>query len=264
MCFDFAGNQLWGMNLGVPDNHYGYSSSLIAYEGLLLVQYDDKTNPRLIGIDLGTGKESWATKRQKISWSSPICVSTPFGMQVILASQKNVDAYNPVTGAPIWTQECLDGEVAPSPAYGGGMVFVANEYAIATAIRLTDSGGTVQPSIAWQWEDSLPDVSSPLGTDQHFYIATSMGEIVCLNKETGEKVWLQEFDEGFYSSPICVGDRIYALDLKGTMRIFKTGATFELVGAPALGEPAYATPAYLDKRMYVRTEKNLLCIETNG
>ena len=260
-CFDFQGNLLWGKNVGVPDNHYGHSSSLIAFEGLLFVQFDDHAQPRLLALDVDTGKEAWIAQREKISWASPVCVPTPLGMQLILASERNVDAYDPETGALLWTQECLDGEVAPSPAYANGMVFVANEYAMATAVRLSETDGAVQSEVAWQWDEYLPDVASPVATDDHFYIATSMGDIVCIGRESGETVWLQEFDEGFYSSPILVGDRIYAMDREGVMHIFGTGPAFELISAPELHEPAAATPAYLDKRIYVRTHEHLLCIE---
>jgi len=262
-CFDFEGNLLWGRNIGVPDNHYGHSSSLIAFEGLLFVQFDDHAQPRLLALDVDTGKEAWIARRKKISWASPACVPTPLGMQLILASEQDVDAYDPRTGALLWTQECLDGEVAPSPAYANGMVFVANEYAMATAIRLGEADGAVQSEIAWQWDEYLPDVASPVASDDHFYIATSMGDIACIDRESGKTVWLQEFDEGFYSSPILVGDRIYAMDREGGMHIFGTGSAFELISAPELHEPSGATPAYLDNRIYVRTHGHLLCIEAH-
>jgi len=153
--------------------------------------------------------------------------------------------------------------VAPSPAYAGDTVFVANEYAIATAVRLSGTEGAIQSEIAWEWEDSLPEVSSPVGSDDHFYIATSLAEIVCLAKDTGEMAWLEEYDEGFYSSPVRVGDLIYVLDLEGTMYIIRTGDTYELVASPSLGERTFATPAYLANRIYVRTAQHLLCIENN-
>ncbi len=262
-CFDFEGNLVWGKNIGVPDNHYGHSSSLIAFEGLLFVQFDDHAQPRLLALDVDTGEEAWTAQREKISWASPACVPTAFGRQLILVSERNVDAYNPGTGALLWTQDCLDGEVAPSPAYANGMVFVANAYAYATAIRLGEADGAAQSEIAWQWDDYLPDVASPVATDKHFYVTTSMGDIMCIGRETGKTLWSQEFNEGFYSSPILVGDRIYVTDREGVTQIFGTGPTFELISAPQLGEPAAATPAYLDKRIYVRTHGHVLCIEAH-
>lgn len=264
VCFDLDGNQQWGMNVGVPDNHYGHSSSLIAFENLVFVQYDDNSAPKLMAFDIETGRQKWVMQRKMISWASPAYIHTPLGVQLILNSEEDVDAYDPRSGTLLWTQTCLGGEVAPSPAFGGSTVFVANEYAEAAAIRIDTSGTAVQTEVVWKWDEVLPEVASPVATDKHCYIASTMGDIVCLDIKTGEQVWLHEFDKGFYSSPILAGDRIYALDRVGTMQIFKTGAQFELIGSPNLGEPVSTTPAFLDGRIYVRTEKHLLCIEQSN
>ena len=263
-CFDFNGSLLWGRNLGVPDNHYGHSSSLITFEDKLLVQFDEKQAPRLLALNVTTGAEVWVAARKSISWASPACVLTPFGFELILASERDVDAYAPSTGTLLWTEQGLDGEVAPSPAFSGHTVFVANEYAMATAVRLRAPDNVVQSEIAWQWEDALPEVASPTSSDEYFYLATSMGEVVCLDMADGDMVWTHEFDQGFYSSPIRVGDRIYVTDLKGTTHIFGTGAAFESMGASELSEPVFATPACLDRRMYVRTQHHLVCLEDDG
>jgi outer membrane protein assembly factor BamB len=264
VCYDLEGNQLWGLNLGTPVNHYGHSSSLIVYENLLLVQYDDDSDAKLMAFNVESGEQAWSNPRKNISWSSPAYIRTPLGVQLILNSTEDVDAYDPRSGALLWTEEWLGREVGPSPAFGGSTVFVANEYAIASAIRLDMSGDTTQTKVIWKWDEYLPEVASPVATEKHFYIATSFGEIVCLDIETGGQVWIHEFDEGFYSSPILVGDRIYALDTEGTMQIFKAGPQFELIGSPKLAEAAHATPAYLDGRIYVRTKKNIICIEESS
>ena len=259
-CHDLEGNRRWGFNLGKPENHYGHASSLIAYGNLLFVQYDQSGGGKLLAFDAATGNEAWAVQRKNISWASPACIRTPLGAQLILNSERDVDAYDPKTGALLWSVPCLDGEVAPSPAYADSTIFVANEYATASAIRLDASSGTAQAGVAWEYEDLLPDIASPVGGDGHFYLVTSFGDAVCLDAATGANVWTHEFDEGFSSSPICVGDRIYALDLQGVMHIFKTSPAFALIAAPELGEPAFATPAYLDGRIYVRTDKHVICI----
>jgi outer membrane protein assembly factor BamB len=263
ICLDFDGKELWGRNVGVPDNHYGHSSSLIALDNLLFVQLDDDKTPRLLALDMATGKEAWKAERKKVSWASPALIPVGTGVQLILASEKDVDAYDPATGKLIWTVECLDGEVAPSPAYSNGMIFVANEYAQATALRL-DPAGANPPEKAWEWSDSLPDISSPLGTDKYFYLASSGGEIVCLDRETGAKVWSQAFDDTFSSSMVLVGDCIYALDVKGVMHIFKTGATYEEVAAIPFDGEGHATPAFLDGRIYARVGDRMYCIANNG
>jgi len=256
------GTQAWAKNLGVAKNHYGHSSSLLAYDKFLYVQYDDSENPRLLTFDTATGAEAWTVKREKISWASPVLAKTTVGDHLILVSEKDVDGYNPLTGAPTWKVECLGGEVSPSAAYANGMVFVANEYAVATGITLGGTAEAVEATAAWEFDELLPEVSSPIGDGERFYYGTAVGDIVCLDAKTGENLWTHEAEDGFYSSAILVGDRVYISDMGGTMYIARAGATYEDLGTLKLGTESFATPAFLDKRMYVRTPEHLYCIET--
>ncbi|UCH92940.1 MAG: PQQ-binding-like beta-propeller repeat protein [Candidatus Aminicenantes bacterium] len=159
-CFDFAGKPIWAKNLGVPGNHYGHASSLITYQDLLLVQYDQKTGGRLLALKTDTGILVYDKPRDvDISWASPIVVNTGTRTEAILNSNPFVISYDPRTGQELWRVECMSGEIAPSPAYADGMAYVVNEYARLAAIKLRD-----QPTIAWEYEDDLSEVASPLAT----------------------------------------------------------------------------------------------------
>ena len=63
VCFDHDGKQKWAKNIGVPESSYGYSSSLLIYENLLLVQFDSNAKISLMGFDLETGELKWETIR---------------------------------------------------------------------------------------------------------------------------------------------------------------------------------------------------------
>lgn len=73
-------------------------------------------------------------------------------------------------------------------------------------------------------------------------------------------MWEHEFDQGFSSSPVLVDDRVYLIDLSGNMQIFKLGKDFELLGESDIGEPVYATPAFVGERIYIRGLTHLVCI----
>lgn len=254
--FDFEGKLVWQKNLGVPENPYGMGSSLISDGVRLFVQYDHEENQKVMAFDTTTGKLVWEKARFHISWSTPALVETTSGLQLILNDEEFVTAYNPETGAQLWQVKCLGGEVAPSPAFSGGIVFVANEYAQASALKLTDG----QPEILWQYDDKLPEIASPLASKKYVYIPTTSGDVACLNAQSGEELWTQEFDEGFNSSPVLVGDRIYVADIAGVVHIFKDCATFELIAQVNMGEAIYGTPAFMDGRLYIRGDEFLYCI----
>lgn len=259
ICLDMDGNRMWTKNLGVPDNHYAHSSSLIIYRELLFVQYDQRKNSKLFALNLRTGLTVWEVPRSVISWSSPICVDAGGRMELILTNSLGVNSYDPSNGDSLWSQACLGGEVGPSAAYADGMVFVGNEYAQAAGVRIGPSNGAAS-EVVWTWDEELPNTASPLATDRYVFFASSGGYIFCLNAKTGKTVWEAEFDNGFYASPILVGDLVYAMDLAGVMRIFKIGEKYQSVSEPELGEGSSCTPAFLNGKIYIRGEKNLYCI----
>jgi hypothetical protein len=57
-----------------------------------------------------------------------------------------------------------------------------------------------------------------------------------------------------------VGDKLYLLDLKGTMHIAQAGPAYKELGTCELGEECYASPAFADGRIYLRGGENLYCI----
>ena len=255
-CWDIDGNRLWGKNLGLPDNHYGHSSSLMVYRNLLLAQLDDNRGGRLVAVDVESGKLVYdKTREVQISWASPILVNTGSRMEVILNAIPLVVSYDPLTGNELWRVDCMMGEVAPSPAYADGMVFVVNEYARLAAIRVGETA-----EMAWEFDDYLAEVASPVATDEYLIVATSYGGVACFDSKTGEEFWLHDFDEGFYSSPVMAGGFVYLMDMKGLTHIVRLGREFQLVGSCALGEQAVATPAIANRRMYIRGTEHLFCI----
>ena len=147
------------------------------------------------------------------------------------------------------------GEVAPSLAYGDGAVYAVNEYARLAAISLE---GT--PSMRWESEDDLSEVSSPVAANGMVFVATSYGTVSCFDGQTGERYWYQDFTDGFYSSPVLAGDNIYVIDMTGVMKIFKADKEYTEVNSCELGEGAVTTPAFMHNRIYIRGMENLYCI----
>jgi outer membrane protein assembly factor BamB len=256
LALDMTGKRIWARNLGLPDNHYGHSSSLVIYKELLLIQYDTNRAGKLIGLSAKTGETAWETPRKsKIAWSSPALVNTGKRMELILSTNPNVSGYNPETGKELWSIDCLSGEVGPSVGYSDGMVFAANEYAKLVGIKL---GAT--PEIAWESDEFLPEVSSPMALKGLLYIATSYGVFACFDAKTGKKFWSQEYGDPFYASPVYADGKVYITDMSGKTHIVKAAGEYQLIGTPELGEKAVCAPIFADSRIYLRGMDHLFCI----
>jgi outer membrane protein assembly factor BamB len=259
ICFDLKGKQKWAKNIGVPLSSYGYSSSLLIYDNLLLVQYDSNVKIVLIGFDLESGELRWETPRRgRTVWSSPVLAYFGGTPQVVLNGNPAVSSFDAVTGKELWALECMSGDVAPSVAVNSTMTYAVTDYAKLTAIR----PGT-GASVAWEDNTFTPDVSSPVANDTYLFVSTGNGDVACYNSLKGDTLWTHYFSDQFYASPIIADDKVYLLDRSGVMHIVEAGSAFKLVSEAALGERADCTPAFSDKKIYIRGSKNLYCITKN-
>ena len=252
---DFTGNRVWAKNLGVPANHYGHSSSLIYWKGKVIVQYDTNKGCKLMALDMATGNSVWETPRTShISWASPILAEVGGKMQVITSAEPTVAGYDVETGKELWKNDCMMGEVGPSPAFGNGLVFATNEYATLAAIDPTNG------SKIWDSNEYMPEVASPVVTDGLLFVATSYGMLACYDAKTGTKNWESDFGEGFYSSPVVADGKLFATDMKGVVHIMKVAAQAEKIADIATGEKVMSTLAFSDGCVYIRGVENLYCI----
>jgi outer membrane protein assembly factor BamB len=259
VCFDHNGKLKWSKNIGLPANTYGYSSSLIIYEKLLILQFDSNEKVSLMGFEYETGELKWETLRKgRPVWSSPVLAYFGGKPQVVLNGNPNVSSFDAVTGKELWTIECMSGDVAPSVAVNSTMAYAVTDYAQLAAIK----PGTV-PSIVWSDNTFTPDASSPVANDQFLFIATGNGDIACYNAEKGDTLWSHYFTDQFYASPIIADDMVYLLDRSGVMHIIKAGPEFQIISEAPLGERADCTPAFSDKKIFIRGKKNLYCIAAN-
>ncbi len=72
---DHNGKKKWATNLGVPNNTYGYSSSLIIYEDILVVQYDSDKKLSIMGFDIETGTSEMGNSQTGTSGMVVACNS---------------------------------------------------------------------------------------------------------------------------------------------------------------------------------------------
>jgi outer membrane protein assembly factor BamB len=266
-CFSVEGKPVWVRNIGpFNTNKYGYGTSLTMYHDTIIAQIDQgsgtKTNSVLYAFNVLTGMPVWQTKRPvPASWATPILVNTGQREEFITCAKPWMIAYDPAKGTELWRAQVLDGDVVPSPAYAGGVVYEAVASAKAVAVRTGGSGDVTDKNVLWMVDDGLPDVVSLVSDGKFVLRVTSQGILTCSNPADGKTVWDKEMEMSFMSSPTLVGDKVYLLNDKGVMYIFAAGGTaYKEIGHSALGEEPTCTPAYLDGKILIRAKKNLYCI----
>lgn len=257
ICADMDGNRLWAKNLGLPDNHYGYASSLLMYGNEVIVQYQNNNEAKVLALNAKTGSQIWSkTSKDKIAWSSPMIATLGGKPALVVMGNPSIAAYNPSNGSELWRVECMSGEVGSSPASAGGVVFGASEYAKCIAI----DGATGET--LWEASDYLPECSSLAATKDLVFCATSYGMVCAYDAKTGEVKKEHDLTTPFYSSPVVADGKVFLFSNSGKAYIF-SASTFDLVTSFETGEKTFATPAFTDGMMIVRTDKSIYCVKKN-
>ncbi len=265
-CFDFDGRKLWEKSFGIPNNMYGYSSSLTTYQNLLIIQNDqvsddEQEKSALIALEGYSGEVVWETKRPvENSWSSPIVVEVEDKYQVITCGEPWVIGYDASTGEELWRADCLGADTAPSPIYTNGLVLAIEPYSKMSAIRPNGRGDVTESHIAWTITEGGPDICSPVANDEYVFMLGTEGWLTCYNLSDRKRVWGYDLKEGITSSPVLVGNKMYLLSEDGVMHIIEIGPEVKEIAKCELGEESSGSPAFADGRIYIRGVENLYCI----
>ena len=254
---DATGTKVWERDLGPVDNPYGHASSLLVQGPHVIVQLDQAGAPELIALQRDTGVVAWRTEREDLSWSSPVAGRFGGATQLVVISAVDVAAYAPESGELRWRQDYQAGEI-------GSSVSLVDDFAVASSadagvIGLRPDGSGVR--VVWHWDEGGSSMASPIIAEDLVVVGSDDGMLVCLEAASGDVVWEEFLDNGLYASPLLVGSDLLLVDLEGNLLTLSVGREFEITPGVALGEAVHATPALAGRRLVVRGESHLFCLE---
>jgi len=271
VALNFEGEILWSKGIENPITLYGYSTSPVLYENLLIVQldqgYGDSARSRLMALDKVTGDPVWEKSGEEYpvsdSWSSPIIVRTEAGDQLVTRGGGWLLSRDPKTGALNWKHESKTGDISTSPIFTDGLI-ISSGYGGRTDALRPDG------ELAWSNDDSLAEIASPVAAGGLvFNFPGHDGYVTGIDLKTGQTVFEHFFEEdegdgGFYASPVAVGNLIYALREDGVLVVFRAereGARYwyRRIGLGTLKdqENCWATPAFANDSIYLRSGTHL-------
>lgn len=276
-CYDLDGNLVWERDLGdmTTRNQFGEGVSPTIHGDTLIVNWDQEQDSKIFALDALTGKTKWEKPRDEVtSWNTPIVVTGGGKTQVVVNGTTRSRGYDIANGDVIWECGGQTTNAIASPVSRGNVVYCMSGFRgnAVYAIPLDAVGDLTGAGdkIVWKSDKSGPYVPSPiLYGDQLYFCKSSSNVISCLDATTGEPVIDQKRVEGLkdmYASPVGAAGRIYFTDRDGTTVVIRhsedaSGGEPEVLATNTLGEPVDATPAIVGDTIYIRSDKNLYCIE---
>jgi outer membrane protein assembly factor BamB len=192
--FDFEGKKIWEKPLGPFPNDWGSASSPVLYNQMLLLNCDTDAEDFLLAVDKNTGKTIWQTTRSKVTraWPTPMIWNAEGRDQIVVSGSGRVKAYDPRDGRELWMVDGLTTWVTPTPVAAHNLLYVASNGPggnIIMAIRPGGRGDITGSHVAWRFERSAPYSSSPVIVGDYLYAVKNGGVMTCLNARTGALAW---------------------------------------------------------------------------
>lgn len=263
--FTLEGKRVWAKYFGPFQNAYGYANSLVTWRDMLILQLDqgdsEEGKSKLVALDGRTGQVAWQKPRKVgASWSSPTVFEAAGKAQVAVLSLPWVSVYSAKDGAELWKADCLNGEITPSPIFAGGLLVVPSPSEKLTAFRPDGSGDVIKTHVAWENEDSIPDVSTPASNGELLFMLTTSGFLNAVDMKDGKKVWEHDYEIEFHSSPAIAGNHVYLFSQKGTTVVFEAAREYKELLKTELHDSFHASPAIAADRIYIRGVTNVWCL----
>jgi outer membrane protein assembly factor BamB len=138
----------------------------------------------------------------------------------------------------------------------------ANVQIAVVSIRLDGKPDVGKPHIAWKQTKSVPEVPSPLCYEGRVYLVTEKGILTCRDVSTGKEIYRERLTVrgSCYASPVVGDKKIYVASDGGTVVVLKPGDRFEVLAKNEFNEGIKATPALVDSKIYLRTERHMFAI----
>jgi outer membrane protein assembly factor BamB len=268
LCADMDGKEVWHKTIATTNTLHGMAGSPLLYKDRIVLYQELDAGGFIIALDKRDGATLWKTPRKEtVGWGSPLAITVGSQDQIIVSSQYCVYAYDPADGKVIWTCGGNTLEVIPSPVVAHDLLFCCSGRAGPTlAIRPEGAAGDVTGThVAWKANKGSPFVPGPLVCGDYLYMVNDLLSLVtCYEAKTGKLQWQERCGEpareGFSAAAVGVNGKVFFTNDQGETFVLKAGPKFELLHVNRIGERTLASPALVDGRWYIRTERHLFCI----
>jgi outer membrane protein assembly factor BamB len=273
-CYDFEGKELWRRDLGKFDQIWGNASSPVIWHDLVFLNCGPGTRTFLLAMNKKTGEDVWkieipggndGSKRGNDwigAWSTPVVASIKGRDELIMTWPEEARAYNPKTGAVLWTCKGLTKLVYTSPLVTPDVVVAMSGF-YGSAIAVPPGGnGDVTDKRLWRAEKNQQRIGSGVIVGDHIYMVNEPGMMMCIEWKTGKELWKERLSEkAVWGSLVYAGERLYVTDSDGETFVIAAKPKFEVLARNALPkETTRASIAVSDGDLFIRTYDHLWCI----
>jgi outer membrane protein assembly factor BamB len=279
-CFEAAeGKQLWQVDAlqkyQAKNLFFGASCSPLV-EGSHVFVNVGGAGAGVVAFKAEDGSEAWKALDDRASYSSPVAFGEAPNRQVVFLTQKGLKSLNPADGRVWWDYPLTDKllESSTTPLRVGDLLLGSSITFGSVGLHLESKGG--KPGAAEVWKNGALTCyfSTPVAVGtEHVYMVVGTNPLAgkrppeaslqCVEAKTGKVLWTRPKVGKYHAALLRTGDgKLLLLDDSSRLMLLDPDPKEyrELARADICGE-TWAHPALANGRLYVRDQKELLCLQ---
>jgi outer membrane protein assembly factor BamB len=252
---------------------FGVSASPIVVGGKVLVLLGKgKTSVAAFDLD---GKFAWKAGEDPGSYAAPISFGEGAKRQTVFLTEANVMSLSP-SGEVLWKFPFVDAlsESSTTPVKVDNIIIASSVKAGAVGLKLIDKDGKPDVEKVWKNPDLTCYFSTPVPAGkEHVFMVTGVASLTsasitlrCVDFNTGKETWKKPNVGKFHAALMKLGDGNLLMHtdsgelimLAPDVKEYKELARSKICGG------TWAHPALANGLLYVRDEKELICVGLNG
>ncbi len=246
---------------------WGISVSPLVEGNMLLVDVGGKSGHSVMAFNKTTGTVIWKSETDIPGYSAPIAVTVNGVRQILVFTGSALVSHSPADGKRFWRypwETSYDVNAATPVFIPGDEVFIASGYGKGGALlQMQTNGDKVSVREVWKSRDMKNHFSSSLLYQNHLY-GFDDAFLTCLDVATGEPKWQQR---GFQKGSLLFADgHLLVLGEQGKLALVEaTPAGYkEKAGFQILQGRCWTMPTLANGKLYLRNQKEMLCVEVTG
>jgi outer membrane protein assembly factor BamB len=197
-----SGKVLWGhdcrkeYDARVPV--WGIACAPVVEGGLVIIQIGGRENACLMAFDKVTGREKWRALSDPASYSAPIIIEQAGKRVLVCVTGRRVVGLDPQTGGLCWEHPFPPKETPitiATPVFDGDHLFITSFYEGSLLLRV--DRGKLAVEQLWRRQGASEQrtdalhccISTPLILGDYIYAVDSHGDLRCLDLKTGDRIW---------------------------------------------------------------------------
>ena len=201
------------------------------------------------------------------TFSSPVLATLGGQRQLLVQGRQDLCGVDPADGKVLWKQpiKAFRGMNIFTPVVQGNRLFTSAYDGLSQAWDVKREGDAWKVDLAWEHK-AEGYMSTPVVVAGKIFMHLRNQRVTCLDFATGTQHWVSDEKLGEYWSLVAKGDRILALDHKGTLYLLKaTPEKLEIIDRKKVCEDeTWAHVAVDGGTVFVRDLKGLVALEWSG